>query len=728
MSENENIYIGYAEKTGRVIIIVLSILSVLVNSIFILNFIMKLLKNTKNRLSSIEKLMLGLSIDEILISIFWFISATFVQNSELIKINDNLCKIISNFEIFFYMFDWLLICCTINQVKEVILIPLDSILKSKYNLIFYYLICLIIALIFTIISFTLNLYGKSPMITCFFSINKNEYTHIKIFTILLCSVPILDIFISIYYIIIILKSPQLNYDMESKQFVKNYFIYIGIYLLSTLLIFILYFLDFFYNVIESPFLRWFFYISTILICSTPLIIGIIRLIQTKSYKYLLKKIINNKNHIENELNESLYNIEEFNNFEKSSLIKFLKNIYISISYCIFINKLKEKIDVKNFIINQEKCLTTNNYLITKELIKNEVFYLNEVNENIETSCVEFAPKIFDYLRQLDGITDKIIQSLLPSNNLEGLKSFKSIHQSEGKGGSFFISTDDKQFLLKTINYQELELIRNLLLEKISIHFSNNENSLIGRIYGLYKISIKTGVFADTEIYLILMKNIFGVMNENLMCKYDLKGSEFKREIEINDNKDIENGVMKDLNFLEFEKVILLNKKNSIKLNNIIKSDASFLCECGIMDYSLLVCKIGLNNDEIISIFGKKHNIESDNEIKLIQENISNESFDGNYLINIDDNKGNYNENNLNFKIDEIKYIKKYIFPSLKASNLYIIAIIDFLQIYNFQKYLENHYKKIKSDEKLISSIPPEPYKERFIKFVETITDQTKILN
>ena len=41
MSENENIYIGYAEKTGRVIIIVLSILSVLVNSIFILNFIIK---------------------------------------------------------------------------------------------------------------------------------------------------------------------------------------------------------------------------------------------------------------------------------------------------------------------------------------------------------------------------------------------------------------------------------------------------------------------------------------------------------------------------------------------------------------------------------------------------------------------------------------------------------------------------------------------------------------
>ena len=205
--------------------------------------------------------------------------------------------------------------------------------------------------------------------------------------------------------------------------------------------------------------------------------------------------------------------------------------------------------------------------------------------------------------------------------------------------------------------------------------------------------------------------------------------------------------MKDLNFLKIEKVLLLNKQNSIKLNNIIKNDASFLCDCGVMDYSLLVCKIGLNNDEIgvmdysllvckiglnndemISIFGKKHNIESDNEIKIILEKSSNEISGNDIVINFEDNKDNYNEKNLNFKLNEIQDIKKYIFPSLKASNLYIIAIIDFLQIYTFQKYLENQYKKINTDEKLISSIPPEPYKERFIKFVESITDQTKILN
>ena len=730
MNEEKIINIGYSENIGGIIIIALSILSLLVNSIFILNFLMRLLKNTKNRSSSIEKLMLGLSIDEILISIFWVISVIFLGNSQLINENKNLCKIISSFEIFVYIFNLLLISCTVYQVKEVILVPLESILKSKYKLICYYSICIIIALIFTIFSLVLDMSGKSPMITCFFSII-NGMQNSKVITIILCCIPVLIILIAIFQIYIIFKSPQYNYDMESKQFVKKYFIYIGTYLISTLLIFILYLLDLYFNVKESSFLRWFFYISTILICSTPLIIGIIRLIQTKSYKYILKKYIkDNRDRIENELNETLFSTEVFQNFEKSSLMKYLKNIYISISYCIFINKLNEKIDVKNFIINNEKCLATNKYILTKKKIKKEFLFINEINEdeNIETTCIEFAPKIFDYLRKLDGITDKLIQSFLPSNNLEGLKSIKSIHQSEGKGGSFFINTDNKQFLLKTITFQELELIRTLLLEKMALHFSNSENSLIGRIYGLYKISFKIGVFAEYEIYLILMKNIFGVMSENLMCKYDLKGSEFNREIQIKDNKDIENGVMKDLNFLEIEKVILLNKQNSIKLNNIIKSDASFLCECGVMDYSLLVRKIGLNNDEMISIFGKQHNIESDNEIKLIQENISSENKINNCLGNIGDNKKNYNEKNLNFKIDEIIYIKNYIFPSLKASNLYIIAIIDFLQLYNFQKYLENQYKKIKSDENLISSIPPEPYKERFIKFVEAITDQSKVLN
>ena len=722
-------YIGYAENTGRAIVIILSILSVLVNMIFLLNFGFKLFRNAKNKLSSIEKLMLGLSIDEILISIFWVVSAIFFKDTNEILKKENICKKISCFEIYYYIFDWTLLSCTIYQIKRVILDPVDSVLKSNKKIICYFLLCFFFAFIWTLTSYLLDLNGESPMITCFFKITYNKEKRITI--LFLCSIPVLNIFFAIYQLIIILYSPQFHNDMENIQFLKNYSIYIGAYLISAFLIFILYLLDFFNPDEKTSFLRWFFCICTMLICSTPFTIGIIRLIQTKSYKYLFEKSKNKnisdlliiENNIKSTFEED--DSKEFENFEKSSLKKFLKNIYLSISYCLYLNKESNN---DNFIINQEKCLATNNYKIRKSIIEKNPFFKKEINErdNVEMSCIEFAPEIFNYLRQLDLINETIIESLLPSNNIEGLKNIKSIHKTEGRGGSFFINTDDKQFILKTINYQELELIRNLLLKKLALHFSNNKNSIIGRIYGLYKISIKIGVFIEKEIYLILMKNVFGPMSENLMCKYDLKGSELNREIEINDNEDIENEVMKDLNFLQIEKILLLNKHNSMKLNSIIERDASFLCECGVMDYSLLVCKIRLNNDEMISIFGIEHNSQSDIEIGLIKDNISIDDSNESFSIDINENKNNYDEKKLSFKIMDVKSIEKYIFPSLKATNLYIIAIIDFLQLYDFQKYIETQYKKMKTKENSISSIPPEPYKQRFIKFVKAITDQTTI--
>ena len=146
-----------------------------------------------------------------------------------------------------------------------------------------------------------------------------------------------------------------------------------------------------------------------------------------------------------------------------------------------------------------------------------------------------------------------------------------------------------------------------------------------------------------------------------------------------------------------------------------------------MDYSLLVVKIGLNHDEIIALFGEKHEENTDKFIQLIQESINNTLNDyDNLLLNNDDDKILYNKDNLRFKLEDINFIKEYLFPSLKASNLYILAIIDFLQIYNMQKSFETKFKKIKTDENKISSIPPVPYKNRFITFIKDITNHDKI--
>ena len=327
--------------------------------------------------------------------------------------------------------------------------------------------------------------------------------------------------------------------------------------------------------------------------------------------------------------------------------------------------------------------------------------------------------------------DEIIQSLLPKNNKNG------IQDSEGRGGSFFLNTDDKEFVIKTITFGEAELIRSVLLCRMAEYLSSNKDSIIGRIYGVYKISMKTGLFKEDEIYFLLMKNVIASFAvENLICKYDLKGSSLNRKVNLG---EFVTNVMKDNNFREVEQVLLLNKENSQKLLKVASEDANFFCKVKVMDYSLLVAKIALNNDEIEDLFGKYHRRRSEieyfemagikrdsqNDVALnVKENEENEKMIEQYHKIKEKEEAN---KKIRYKRDKIKPLKKYFYPSLKGDVLYIIAIIDFFQLYNLQKTLETQMKLLKKGvrKKDISSMPPEGYKDRFIEFVKSITDSEK---
>jgi hypothetical protein len=69
-----------------------------------------------------------------------------------------------------------------------------------------------------------------------------------------------------------------------------------------------------------------------------------------------------------------------------------------------------------------------------------------INEDIYVT--EYAPDIFAFLRQLDGIDNNTIkESLSPDANREMV--FKA-GESQGKSGSFFFFSHDKQFIIKTM--------------------------------------------------------------------------------------------------------------------------------------------------------------------------------------------------------------------------------------------------------------------------------------
>ena len=411
------------------------------------------------------------------------------------------------------------------------------------------------------------------------------------------------------------------------------------------------------------------------------------------------------------------------------------NFYISVCFCLEKNLFGSYLLYKD--LNDDSINETNKYkisqeIITKELPGGELIKDTMVNsrENFEILCVEYAPKIFSYLRQLDKVPEEmIITSMLPMNNKSGIK------ETEGKGGSFFINSDDYEFIMKTITESEFKIMVKLLQNKMVDYFRTNNNSLICRIYGVYKISLQTGIIKNDEIYFILMKNVIGSFYDNLLCKYDLKGSRLNRKVQY---ENVDKKVLKDINFNEVEEIFLLNKSDSKKLLDIVEKDSNFLCSSGIMDYSLLVAKISLNNYEINSLFGKNHRRATETQfLQMIGQermtvdnsNLMRESKEINNKVEEKEEITDVDNDKIRFKEGNIASLKKYMFPSLKGDVVYIMSIIDYFQIFNLQKNLENKYKKFKTGVKKeeISSIPPDEYKDRFIEFVKQKTDSEQYL-
>ena len=136
-------------------------------------------------------------------------------------------------------------------------------------------------------------------------------------------------------------------------------------------------------------------------------------------------------------------------------------------------------------------------------------------------------------------------------------------------------------------------------------------------------------------------------------------------------------------------------------------DANFLGNLDIMDYSLFVVKLNMNEIQVNSLFIKSEMI-FENQIGYKKENLSINDEDMTYI-----------------RFSECKYLRKYLFKSLNPNVSYIIAIIDFFQLYNFSKFIETKFKYyIKNrPEKIteISSVPSDVYSNRFIEFISKIT-------
>ena len=350
--------------------------------------------------------------------------------------------------------------------------------------------------------------------------------------------------------------------------------------------------------------------------------------------------------------------------EKTHLIKYLNTID------------SKKNDIKSirldFASEIEDELIDDNYDEKKERLS-----LNSggVNNGEDASITVYFPKKFDDLRKKDGITDDImIKCFTPSKNKMAIDK---MGEGKGKSGSFFFYSYDRKFIIKTITNEEKETMRKILLDYYLYIKERNENNntLITKIYGIFTVVIKNA----SSVNVILMQNLFGCSPIHIQRMFDLKGSSVQRKTK-NVQKWKKDQVLKDMDYQWITKVesklINFNKDNIKKKKKNLENDIIFFKRLNLMDYSLLF---------IIVDYPEKLDPDYNQIIELL--------FDPKY--------------------------KGHVYQSEDKKFIYIIGIIDYLQIYNFRKRIETFWKGVLygKEKNMISAVEPNYYGERFQNFM-----------
>ena len=721
--------IGYMkDNIGKILFITFSSLGALLNLIFIIYNLIKRNK-FKNRKASIRKIFLIFPLTDFLTSIYWLISFLYLYNLEEIEKNQRVCSLISVFYIELITFQFTLINCLLIHFRKINTNPIEGILKPNKNFIKYIIICILIGAIVNGLSEFFGILGRSPMNTCFINTRysgESGFGYIFIIPVSCIIIAIIQLIHDLFFV------KMFNSDKGIRRIHRKNSLYVFIFCLLHIPLIIVMIISLIYkknNYLEDNFLYHFVKTTTILTCSIPLIMNILRQLQGLTRYECINECLRKKRKA-----QFLHSSKTIKSFRKMTAASsdpsiasdpfewleehvmeyFMRDILIGVSLSLkeakkyqyeiysseYMNVKPE--DFKESIKHKVDLTNSDKYDFKDETINN--------TDYLDVEVIDYCPKVFAYLRKLEKIDiDKMIESFLPKNNKQGIK------ESQGKSGSFFISTDNNKYMIKTLKSDELELLKHVFLKEYVHHIEKNPDSLLCRLYGMYNIIFGQG----DEILIIVMRNVIGDFKDNTIVKFDLKGSTYKRKSNFDMNNN--NNVLKDLDFNEFEKNIMLSLSSIERLREATKKDSLFLCKSGLMDYSLFLVKLTLSKDEAIDTFGEQiAEKQSDDFIQIISSDNNN---------NINKKRTSYTGKGKNF---DIEHYKQYLFPSLSQGTAYIISIIDYFQIFNFFKYMESNIKtgffNKKKKMNSISCVDPKTYCEIFISYINNLTDFKTLLS
>ena len=674
-STSDEPYPGYAGYAGNIVMIIISIIGILINGSFSIGYLKNIIsiKNRDNAgISAVEKILCMIAVVETFISIFWLINNLFMSKSK----EDNHCRIVAHFEIFLNLFDWLILSTSLYQIKIILLNP-QEILESGKRVFKYIIGCLIVSIASLALSIPAEIGGKSPMLTCFIDLENiqkgYQYALFWIFFI----IPLFCFGFGIYQVYLIMTSMQYKNDRSNREFFIEYSYFVITYIISSILLIVVYVINYIVIKVNSEGLtniwyKGFILVVTFLTCSTPLIVGVIRYSRTgllkKIFGFCAKRRVNNTLIEDNEDEEQqLVEIDEgaegnrMFKFEKIILEKLIIKYFTAVSFALGKSKYKEEENEQ--IEKNEKSLIEEkkDYIITREEIlkdldlslNDDIKVLGEANIDIEVT--EYNSTIFKKLRELEGLNeDKIIEMFQPKKGTNQL-----IHHIKD---ALYINSSNKLLMLKKVKREQMYYFQNNILPSLYDYFVNHPNSIICRIFGFYRIKIDK----HEEVYMSLIYNIHeSIVNDSLgfiedkvrqmkLSENEFKenlfidsktndltmreGSFFKPSLDLGTFKEDKNKSTFRLHFSEYE---------SDKLDKILKNDIDFFTSKNIGGYHYLVFEKELRGNSL-------------NFIDTSSDDGSNSSNRSTKINNPDSKIKNE--------------IKKYVFNSSKLNTIYCICI------------------------------------------------------
>jgi len=288
------------------------------------------------------------------------------------------------------------------------------------------------------------------------------------------------------------------------------------------------------------------------------------------------------------------------NYEKKMIENLIVKYFTAVSFALGKSKYddeegekKEEDDLKdeprNYRINRDEIL--------KDLdlsLNDDIKVLTETNIDIEVT--EYNVSIFKKLRRLENLDeDKIIEMIQPKNGTNDL-----IQQ---KNETMYINSPNKLLMLKKIKREKMLNFQRNILPHLYDYFSNNKNSLICRVFGLYRIKIEQ----QDEIYMALTYNIHESLGNNanntIVKQMKLTEMELRQRLKsvtrtaiftagenLMESFDNRNDLTTDVNAINTKasfKVLLTETEND-ELENIMDKEKEFLKKIGINRYNYII--------------------------------------------------------------------------------------------------------------------------------------------